>query len=260
MTAREKRLLDVFCTLFGVLPFVFIAFLAPTFESFDDAAIPLIVAAVLALMAFAFRNIVLLVVRMVERGAVPPDAPLAVGVIRGVRKTLTEINGVPRYVVNMDVRTSEGTEFAGNLETTVARGERDEFQVGRMMPVTHHPTKPHKLGRCPAERLVEARAVMEAVRIRMGLEDGGTRDISDRGVATRGVVMATVPTGQLRDGHTEVDVTVRFPLPDGTLVDRRCTSYVSHAYLDRVRVGSQVDITYLPHDDSRVVLRPFGVA
>lgn len=188
-------------------------------------------------------------------GLVATDGPLAVGTVRGIEPTGMLVNDVRRYVVDMDVHTPEGTEFSGQMKTLIPEHELDVFKTGVMLPVMYNPARPDKISLAPESRMAEAQEVFDAVRIRMGLVDTGSRELSDRGVTTRGVIVETVPTGDIRHGHTEMELKVRFPLADGTMVERTRTTYVSPVNLDQLSVGSQVEIVYLPYDDSRFMIQ-----
>lgn len=181
-----------------------------------------------------------------------PSAPIGIGTLLRVERTGMSINDVYVYRLVLDVQTHDGQRFQGALRETFFDHEMAEFKPGSLIPVVYDPSKPHRLELPGEDRQEEAARVLMHLRVQMGLNDPRAPEIAANGVETLGVVMARVPTGQVRQGHTELEVTVRFTRLDGRTVERQKKVWLMPIYLSQLEPGLEVVVQYLPHDDTQL--------
>lgn len=193
--------------------------------------------------------------RIVLETPPPADARLAVATIREVTPTGLLLRGVRCHVVDTEVHRPDGIEFPCRLRLFIPEKERAHYQPGVMVPVVYPPRRPTRCHPAPAEWSHESWKALDMEYARKGLADPGLRGVRDHGVAVPGVVVSATPTGHARHAHSQMDITVRFPLPDGTIVERSRTTWVSPLQLPQLIVGAPVDVRYLPHDDAKFVLQ-----
>lgn len=182
-----------------------------------------------------------------------PHAPIAVATLLDLQPTGTLINDVRQYRLHLHVHTPDGTEFDGEAKQLIPAHLLSQMQPGVMIPVTYDPAKPGKVGFPSGSRTAETQEALTQIRTRLGLADPRSSEIAASGVTTRGVVVGREPTGRIRHGHSELLLTVRFERRDGVMVERTKIAWLPPAWLSKFDVGAQVEITYLPHDDSQFV-------
>ncbi|CAM3533253.1 hypothetical protein OCAE111667_14365 [Occultella aeris] len=85
-----------------------------------------------------------------------------------------------------------------------------------------------------------------------GLVTASDLDVSRRGVRTSALVTAATPTGQVRDGHTQLQLDVLVARPDGSRYPVTQRLFVPASQLPRVHVGSRVATFVLPEDEQLI--------
>lgn len=182
------------------------------------------------------------------------SAPIGIGTLTRIERTGMLINDVHVYRLHLDVQTPDGQRFQGVLRETIPDFQVARMQPGTLMAVAYDPAKPGKVAIPSEKQQEEAARVLMYMRIQMGLTDPRTPEISANGTQTQGVVMARMPTGRMRHGHSELELTVRFTRTDGRMVERRKHVWLTPTYLGKVEPGAMVDIVYLPHDDTQFTI------
>ncbi|WP_058234749.1 hypothetical protein [Devriesea agamarum] len=179
-----------------------------------------------------------------------------VGTIEQVEMTGLEINGIRVYKLAMRVTDKDSNEFHGTLKAPIPPHQTQGLIPGAMLPVGFKPEKPEKLYPLPSERVGEVNDLLQQDRIKKGLSDQESVETVKRGVSVTGVVVESTPTGEVRDGHTALDITVRFARADqpSEFIDRTKTVYLQPQQVANVAVGRQVQVFYRPEDDAYIAM------
>ncbi|MFC6146154.1 hypothetical protein [Corynebacterium nasicanis] len=202
----------------------------------------------------AFPAVGGLLLMAVARGiaaTLSPNARLGVGSIEKLEQTGLSVNEMPQYRITLRVLGVGEREFTGVLKTLIAEHEVPALTKGTLLPVAYEPERPDKLLPVPADRMGEVQEMFDRQRVLMGLADPRGPEIHARGIKTTGVIMAVTSTGEIRHGHTGLETTVRFPGLGGALVDRSKVSFLLPSVLPQLAVGSQLEVFYLPEDDTQ---------
>lgn len=179
------------------------------------------------------------------------NARLGVGSVEKITSTGLSVNDVPQYRLTLRVRGADLQEFTGQLSLFIHPHELGTFARGTVLPVAYEPEKPQKLLEVPDDRMEEAQEMYHRQRVLMGLADPRGPEIHSRGTATTGVIMAVTPTGEIRQGHTGLEITVRFRNLGGVLVDRSTVTFLQPSMLPKFTIGHQVEVFHLPEDDTQ---------
>lgn len=214
--------------------------------------VPLVPVAILAVVSVVLVRFVL---REPRTANVWMD-PIAVGTLTRLERTGRSVGGVVVYRLHLDVQTLDGRHFRGVVRRAVPDVHLPRLQPDTLLTVVHDPTGPAALAFPAQARAVEMHRVLTQVRIRMGLTDPWAPRVSERGMRTQGVVMSRVATGQMRHGHTELDVSIGFTRHDRQMVQRRRKLWVSPADRGRFEPGARVTVEYLPDDDTQFNVHP----
>lgn len=182
------------------------------------------------------------------------NAPIGIGTLRKVRRTHLSINDIPQYELTFDVQTPDGQQFAARAHLLAMSHELARFTEGSRIPVCYLPGRLNRVQLAPESRAAEAAEVAHAIGVRQGTADPEVMEIARSGRTSIGVVLSTEPTGEIRGGQTALALTVRIQRPEGTYFDATKTVYVTPAMLASVQVGRQVEVRYLPYDESRFCL------
>ncbi|MFC6146152.1 hypothetical protein [Corynebacterium nasicanis] len=203
-------------------------------------------------LAPAFAGLVTLsTARSLAPRTLSATALLGIGTVEKLEPTGMSINDTPQYRITLRVRGADLQEFTGQLKMFIPPHELAALPKGTMLPVAYEPSKPQALIEVPADRMPEAQDLIDRQRVHMGLADPQGSEIHARGLSTTGVIMAVTPTGEIRHGHTGLEITLKFPTSSGALVERSKVSFLSPALLSQLTVGRQVTVFYLPEDDTR---------
>ena len=179
------------------------------------------------------------------------NAQLGVGSVEKVTWTGLSVNDVPQYRLTLRVRGTDLQEFTGQLSLFIRPHELGTFAPGTIMPVAYEPEKAQRLMEVPDDRMEEAQQMYHRQRVLMGLADPRGPEIHARGTVTTGVIMSVTPTGEIRHGHTGIEIAVRFRDLGGNLVDRSKVTFLTPSMLSRLTVGRQIEVFHLPEDDTQ---------
>jgi|GEM_PF-4208460 len=181
-------------------------------------------------------------------------APVGIGTVREVSMTGLSINDVQQYEITFDVETVDGATFTGACKQLITPQELAMVGEGTMLPVTYRADRPGVVHLAGEDRVDEAQLVMQQIRVRKGLSDPDAMVIAYQGVPASGIVVAATPTGEIRHGHTGLDLSVIVTRPDGTQFTGHKRSYLLPRQLGAIQVGSQVGVHYLAEDESKLSL------
>lgn len=99
-----------------------------------------------------------------------------------------------------------------------------------------------------------AQDAMNAAMIRKGFTTPAKLDIARRGVAAQAVVRSLSVPGEIRDGHSRLDLILVVTRPDGSTFETRTEKFLPPAAVSLVQVGRVVGVHYLPENEQEVVL------
>ncbi|WP_154795271.1 hypothetical protein [Occultella kanbiaonis] len=182
------------------------------------------------------------------------DAPVAIGTLVDAEHTGWTVNDMPQLDLVLDVETPQGQRFRAEARTLVAHHELGQLTVG-----AHYPVRYRAEDLSTVELAVDAdpdqiQTAFNAVMVRRGLTAPEAIEVAERGVPTTGVVTALVPTGRVREGHTEMEVQLLVNRPDGSQYPATKTSFVPQSAITAVQVGRVVQMRVLPWDEQRIAL------
>jgi|GEM_PF-1136914 len=218
-----------------------------------------------ALLLF-FTAPLFLVDRQIGGGIRPSqyrDAPIAIGTVRSVRTTGLTVNDAPQLEVVLDADAPDGRSFPARFRQIVSLAELGVFQVGLVVPVRYRPELVEEALRSGSTEPVLVMLAVDApddakqdaynrAQLAKGLMTPRQMRIATHGIDSDAVVLALAPTGEIRDGRSVANITLRVRRPDGTTFDLAQEKALQQAMVPFVQVGSAVRVKYLPDDESEV--------
>ncbi len=181
-------------------------------------------------------------------------APIAIGTLVELSPTGMTINNVEQYELLLDVETGDGQQFRATCRQLVPHQQLSSMTPGVQLPVTHRPDRPGVVELAGQDRADEAQALHHQLRVNKGLAEADSLTIAAEGTHAMGVVLAAVPTGEIRHGQTGLELTVAVTRPDGSQFTAHKATYLPPVHLSLTQPGSQVRVSYLPHDESRFTI------
>lgn len=178
-------------------------------------------------------------------------APIAIGTIVHAEPTGMSINNVQQYQITFDVEALDGQRFSATSKQLVPQHETSALTTGTTLPVAYRPDRPGVVELVDDSRMAEAQAVHHQLRVNKGLSEPDSLIVTAEGTAAMGVVLSAVPTGEIRHGHTGMELTISVTRPDGSQFVASKISYLPSSHVGQVQPGSQVRVHYLPYDESR---------
>ncbi|MBZ2196519.1 hypothetical protein [Occultella gossypii] len=179
------------------------------------------------------------------------DSGIAVGRVVSLNRTALSVNDVPQQRLVLDVETPDGGRFRSQATQLIPEHELGAFEPGALLPVRYRPGRTRSVSLI-ADSSDAAQAALNDYLVGKGLITPQDLDVARRGVRTSAVVTAATPTGQVRDGHTQLQLDVLVARPDGSQYPVTQRLFVPASQLSRVHVGSRVATFVLPEDEQRV--------
>ncbi|HIT76208.1 MAG TPA: hypothetical protein IAA98_11525 [Candidatus Avipropionibacterium avicola] len=188
------------------------------------------------------------------------QAPIGIGTILDADTTGLSINDVQQYEIAFDVETLDGQRFPATCRQLVPQHELSAIARGTVLPVAYRPDRPGVVELVDEDRMVEAQHIHHQLRVAKGLSDPDSLIVTAEGTPAMGVVLSAVPTGEIRHGHTGLELTIAVTRPDGGQFTTSKVSYLPARHVGLVQPGRQLSVHYLPHDESRVSISLPAVA
>ncbi|MEU5692850.1 hypothetical protein [Actinosynnema sp. NPDC020468] len=189
------------------------------------------------------------------RGELPQDfagAPIGMGTVVGVGRTGLSINDQPQLAIQLRVDTVDGRTFPATAKQIVDLTELGAVQPGAVLPVRYLPDGRVVLATDASQQ--ELQHALDRIQLAKGLVTPNQLRISEQGVDAQAVVLAMVPTGEVRDGRTVAHVTLRVTRPNGTMFDLVQEKNLVPSAIPQVQPGMVVRVKYLPYDESEVAI------
>ncbi|MDA3642665.1 hypothetical protein LZ318_38925 [Saccharopolyspora indica] len=182
-------------------------------------------------------------------------AAIGIGTVVSVRPTGLRVNDQPQLEFVMDVDTEDGTTFRGSARQIVLVHEAGAVQAGAKMPVRYLPgSADGKVVLATDASQQELQAAFNRIRVATGEMTPRQLDIAERGVPGRAVVLSAQPTGEIHRDRAVIRIELRVTRADGTTFDVAQEKALAPEFLPKTQPGMVIDVIYLPHDESEVVL------
>ncbi|MFI5536669.1 hypothetical protein ACIA5H_09785 [Nocardia sp. NPDC051900] len=218
-----------------------------------EMALP-IIALTLIPIVFAFTGEGILSALTGRNSAEFRDGLTGLGTVRSVRQTGVTVNDQPQVHVEFSVEGSDGKIFHSSAKMIVPLTELALLRAGVVLPVRYLPGRTDKVEVDLSGDAAAAQHAMNESLIRKGITTRHKLDIAERGIATQAVVQSLSVTGNIRDGHSEVELGLVVTRPDGSSFATRVTKFLAPASVGRVQVGRVLRAHYLPENESEVVI------
>ncbi|MFD8243868.1 hypothetical protein [Nocardia sp. NPDC059691] len=218
-----------------------------------EMALP-IIALTLIPIVFAFTGEGILSALTGRNSAEFRDGLTGLGTVRSVRQTGVTVNDQPQVHVEFSVEGSDGKIFHSSAKMIVPLTELALLRAGVVLPVRYLPGRTDKVEVDLSGDAAAAQHAMNESLIRKGITTRHKLDIAERGIATQAVVQSLSVTGNIRDGHSEVELGLVVTRPDGSSFATRVTKFLAPASVGHVQVGRVLRAHYLPENESEVVI------
>ncbi|MFR9771030.1 hypothetical protein [Nocardia sp. SC052] len=218
-----------------------------------EMALP-IIALTLIPIVFAFTGEGILSALTGRNSAEFRDGLTGLGTVRSVRQTGVTVNDQPQVHVEFSVEGSDGKIFHSSAKMIVRLTELALLRAGVVLPVRYLPGRTDKVEVDLSGDAAAAQHAMNESLIRKGITTRHKLDIAERGIATQAVVQSLSVTGNIRDGHSEVELGLVVTRPDGSSFATRVTKFLAPASVGHVQVGRVLRAHYLPENESEVVI------
>ncbi|MEV0051373.1 hypothetical protein AB0H34_12845 [Saccharopolyspora shandongensis] len=182
-------------------------------------------------------------------------APIGRATVESVRRTGLTVNDTPQLELRVQVDTADGASFASTTRLLVDLTELGAVKPGLVLPVRYLPGQPARgvavVRDAPQQEVQEA---LNTIQLAKGEITPLQHEIGTRGVDAQAVVMSMAPTGEIRDGKSVLDLTVRITRPDGGTFDIRQDRPVLSRVVDEMQPGKILRVRYLPSDETDFVI------
>ncbi|MFB9908506.1 hypothetical protein [Allokutzneria oryzae] len=183
------------------------------------------------------------------------DAPIGMGTVVSVSRTGLSINDQPQLEIVLDVDTPDGQSFRGVARQIVDLTELAMVAPGAVLPVRYLAGGPErKVVLAVGASQQEMQAALNRVQLAKGTMTQKQLMIAEQGIDTQAVVLAMVPTGEIRGDRAVAHLTMRVTRPDGSTFDLTQEKALAASTVPQVQPGAVVRAKYLPHDESEVVV------
>src|SRR5699024_6034488 len=159
-------------------------------------------------------------------------------------------NDQPQLRIYLDVETADGQTFQAQTKKIFNVGQIHEAAPGTYFGVRYTPD--HQVAIDESITHEELTQILQENQLRQGKISAEQVRVSQDGVKAQAVVMDFRPTGAIRDDESEIELQLKVTRPDGSQFDATRTLFLPGVALAGVQVGSIVDVSYMPYDESFV--------
>ncbi|MEV0081739.1 hypothetical protein [Saccharopolyspora sp. NPDC050642] len=182
-------------------------------------------------------------------------APIGRATVESVRRTGLTVNDNPQLELRVQVDTADGASFASTTRLILGLTELGAMKPGLVLPVRYLPGQPDRgVAVVRDASPQEVQAALNAIQLAKGEITPLQHEIGTRGVDAQAVVMSMVPTGEIRDGKSVLDLAVRITRPDGGTFDIRQDRPVLPKVVDQMQPGKILQVRFLPSDETDFVI------
>ncbi|WP_067541218.1 hypothetical protein [Nocardia crassostreae] len=213
-----------------------------------------IIAITLAPFAFAFTGDGILSALTGANSSEFRNAPIGLGTVESFRHTGVTLNDQPQVRIEFRVEGSDGKSFPAHAKMIVPLTELALLRPGVVLPVRYLPGRTDRVEFDLSGDTTAAQQAMNAAMLRKGFTTPAKLDIAARGIPAQAVVRSLSVPGEIRDGHTRLDLTLLVTRPDGTAFEAHTEKFLPPAGVSQVQIGRVIKVRYLPENEREVVL------
>ncbi|WP_405178782.1 hypothetical protein OG225_32970 [Nocardia sp. NBC_01377] len=179
---------------------------------------------------------------------------MGLGTVRSFRHTGVTLNDQPQVRIEFSVEGVDGKVFPSTARMIVPLTELALLRPGVVLPVRYLPGRTDKVEVDMSGNGAEAQRAMNASMMRKGFTTEAKLDIAERGIRAQAVVQSLSVPGEIRDGHSKIELALRVTRPDGSTFGTRVEKFLPPTAVGYVQVGRIVQVSYLPENELEVVL------
>ncbi|PXX65503.1 hypothetical protein DFR70_104567 [Nocardia tenerifensis] len=213
-----------------------------------------IIALTLVPMVFAFTGEGILAAFTGRNSAAFRDGLVGLGTIRSFAQTGLTVNDQPQVRIEFSVEGVDGKTFASTAKMIVPLTELALLQPGVVLPVRYLPDRTDRVEVDLSGDASMAQRAMNESMIRKGITTRHKLDIAERGIATQAVVQSLSVPGEIRDGHSKIELGLAVTRPDGSTFTTRVEKFLAPSCVGQVQVGRILRVHYLPENEHEVVI------
>lgn len=216
-------------------------------------ALPIIALTVVPLV-FAFSGEGIMAALTGRNSAAFRNGLIGIGTVRSIRQTGVQVNDQPQVRIEFSVEGVDGKIFTSAAKMIVPLTELALLQPGVVLPVRYLPHRTDKVEVDLSGDSAAAQQMVNASMIRKGVTTKEKLDIAARGIPAQAVVQTLSVPGEIRDGHSRVELGLVVTRPNGTIFATKVDKFLPPTAVGRVQVGRILQVHYLPENEQEVVL------
>ncbi|MEV0294417.1 hypothetical protein [Nocardia sp. NPDC050710] len=179
---------------------------------------------------------------------------IGLGTVKSFHHTGVTLNDQPQVRIEFSVEGADGKVFDSAAKMIVPLTELGLLRPGVVLPVRYLPGRTDKVEVDLSGNSAEAQRAMNESMIRKGFTTKAKLDIAERGIPAQAVVQSLSVPGEIRDGHSKIELGLVVTRPDGSTFGTRAEKFLPPAAVGNVQVGRIVQVFYLPENELEVVL------
>lgn len=213
-----------------------------------------IIAITLVPMAFAFTGDSVLSALTGTNSSKFRDGLMGLGTVESISHTGVTLNDQPQIRIDFQVEGADGKTFPSHAKMIVPLAELALLRPGVVLPVRYLPDHTDRVEVDLSGDTAAAQEAMNAALIRKGITTPAKLDIARRGITAQAVVRSLSVPGEIRNGHSRLDLVLMITRPDGTTFEARTEKFLPPTSVAQVQVGRIVQVHYLPEHEQEVVI------
>ncbi|MBL1074755.1 hypothetical protein JK358_10130 [Nocardia sp. 2] len=213
-----------------------------------------IIAITLVPIVFAFTGDGILSALTGNNSAEFRNGLMGLGTVENIGHTGVTLNDQPQVRIDFRVEGVDGKVFRSQAKMIVPITQLALLRPGVVLPVRYLPERTDRVEVDLSGDTAAAQEAMNAAMIRKGFTTPAKLDIARRDIATQGIVRGLSVPGEIREGHSKLELTLVVTRPDGSTFETRTEKFLPPAQVSQVQVGRVVGVHYLPGNEQEVVL------
>lgn len=182
------------------------------------------------------------------------DGLVGIGTIKSFGQTGLTVNDQPQIRIEFSVEGVDGKIFDSHATMIVPLTELALLQPGVVLPVRYLPDRTDKVEVDRSGDMSAAQRAMNESMIRKGFTTKAKLDIAERGITAQAVVRSLSVPGEIRNGHSKIELGLVVTRPDGTTFTTNVDKFLAPASVAQVQVGRILRVHYLPENEQEVVI------
>ncbi|WTL51951.1 hypothetical protein OG203_26380 [Nocardia sp. NBC_01499] len=216
-------------------------------------ALPIVAITVVPIV-FAFTGEGIVAAFTGRNSAAFREGLVGLGTIESFTQTGLTVNDQPQVRVEFSVEGADGKNFTAIAKMIVPLTELALLRPGVVLPVRYLPDRTDKVEVDMSGDQAMAQRAMNESMIRKGITTRHKLDIAERGIATQAVVQSLSVPGEIRDGHSKIELGLVVTRPDGSSFSTRVEKFLAPSTVGQVQVGRILRVHYLPENEQEVVI------